>query len=125
MQYDVQSPQEYLQALEHDWRREKLLALRDLILKHGPHLTEGIDYKMLSYRDERDIVLALNAQKHYVALYVGDASKVDPDGTLLAGLNVGKGCIRFSKTKVVSETGIEEFIRRTIDMAKRGEDLDC
>lgn len=44
---------------------------------------------MLSYRDERDIVLALNAQKHYVSLYAGDASKIDPDGTLLSGLNVG------------------------------------
>lgn len=125
IQYDVQTPEEYLDLLEDDWRREKLLELRDIILTHGPDLVEGIDYKMLSYRDERGIALALNAQKHHVALYVGDVHKVDPDGTLLAGLNVGKGCIRFTKTKVVSKTRIAEFIARAIDMWKKGEDIDC
>lgn len=125
MQYDVQTPEEYLNMLEDDWRREKLLELREIILEYGPDLVEGIDYKMLSYRDERGIAIALNAQKNYVALYVGDAKKVDPDGTLLAGLDVGKGCIRFTKTKEISRTGIREFIARAIEMWKSGADIDC
>ena len=125
MQYDVQTPDEYLRALEDDWRRAKLLELRSIIRDCGPELVEGIDYKMLSYRDEQGILFGLNAQKHYVALYVGDAHKVDPDGTLLAGLDVGKGCIRFSKSKAVAETGIREFIRRAVEMRRRGEDMDC
>lgn len=125
MQYDVKTPEEYLGMLEDDWRREKLLQLREIIVEYGPDLIEGIDYKMLSYRDERGIVLALNAQKHYVALYVGDAKKIDPDGSLLAGLNVGKGCIRFTKTKDVSQTGIREFIARAIMLWKSGADIDC
>lgn len=125
MQYDVQTPEEYLSRLEDDWRRDKLLELRELILKHGPDLTVGIDYKMLSYRDDRGIAIALNAQKHYVSLYVGDIAKVDADGTLLAGLNVGKGCIRFNKSVAVADTRIEEFIRRALDMWRRGEDIEC
>lgn len=125
MQYDVQTPAEYLEALEDDWRREKLLELRSIIMSCGPELVEDIEYKMLSYRDERGSVLALNAQKHYVSLYVGNAEKVDPDGTLLSGLNVGKGCIRFTKLKAISETRIQEFIKRAIDMHKRGVDIDC
>lgn len=125
MQYDVQTPEEYLRCLEDDWRREKLLELRELILTYGPDLSEGIDYKMLSYRDERGIVFALNAQKHYVALYVGDARKIDEDGTLLAGLNVGKGCIRFTKTKAIAQTRIDEFIERAINLWKRGVDVGC
>lgn len=125
MQYDVKTPAEYLEALEDDWRREKLLELRSIIMECGPDLVERIEYKMLSYADERGSVLALNAQKHYVSLYVGDAEKIDPDGTLLSGLNCGKGCIRFTKTKVVSETGIKEFIQRALDRWKRGEDIDC
>jgi hypothetical protein len=32
---------------------------------------------MLSYSDQRGIVFGLNAQKHYVSLYVGDAKKID------------------------------------------------
>lgn len=125
MQYDVSTPEEYLSRLENDWRREKLLELREIILTCGPDLTEGIDYKMLSYRDERGIVFGLNAQKHYVALYVGDAKKIDPDGTLLAGLDVGKGCIRFTKSKAVSDTRIREFIQRAVELWKSGADIDC
>lgn len=125
MQYNVRTPQEYLDALEDDWRREKLLALREIIRACGPELVEGIDYGMLSYRSGDEIILGLNAQKHYVSMYVGDIRKIDPDGTLLAGLNVGKGCIRFSKTTSVSAPGIRAFVQRTIDMARRGEDLSC
>lgn len=124
MQYDVATPAEYMQALEDDWRREKLEQIRSIILSYAPELVEGIDYKMLSYRDDNDIVLALNAQKHYVSLYVGNIEKVDPDGTLLSGLNLGKGCVRFTKTKPVSEN-VQKFIERAIDMARRGEDIDC
>ena len=68
MQYDVRTPVEYLEALEDDWRREKLLELRSIIMEYGPELTEEIQYKMLSYRDERGPVFGLNAQKHYVSL---------------------------------------------------------
>lgn len=125
MQYDVQTPDDYLQALEDDWRREKLEELRAIITSCGPDLVEGITYKMLSYGDGQSDVFALNAQKNYVSLYVGDASKVDPDGTLLRGINVGKGCIRFTKSKVVSETRIKDFIQRTIELWKRGEDVYC
>lgn len=125
MQYDVRTPLEYLESLDDDWRREKLQELRSLINSHGTDLAEGIDYKMLSYRDERGIIFGLNAQKHYVSLYVGNASKVDPDGSLLRGINVGKGCIRFTKTTSISATRIEEFIERAIHMRKLGEDIEC
>jgi hypothetical protein len=112
-------------ALAKDWRREKLESLRDLIRSHGPDLVEGINYKMLSYGDERGIVFHLNAQKNYVSLYVGDAKKVDPDGAFLSGIDTGKGCLRFSKSTPVSATGIGGFVRRAIDMWKRGKDIGC
>src|SRR5690606_5452670 len=60
MQYDVQTPQEYLSLLGNDWRREKLLELRQMIMASDPRLVEGIDYKMLSYRDEQGTGFALN-----------------------------------------------------------------
>jgi uncharacterized protein YdhG (YjbR/CyaY superfamily) len=125
MQYEAKTPREYLELLDKDWRREKLLELRDLITSHDTGLIEGISYKMLSYSDQRGIIFGLNAQKHYVSLYVGDAKKIDTDGTLLEGLNIGKGCIRFSKTTSVAGTNIDEFIERAIAMWKRGEDTDC
>ncbi len=51
MQYDVTTPAEYLEGLDDDWRREKLHQIRALLLSKAPDIAEGIDYKMLSYRD--------------------------------------------------------------------------
>ncbi len=125
MQYDVKTPEEYLEQLPDDWRQKKVNALRAIIKDKGPELTEKIKYKMLAYGPDNSIVLCLNAQKGYVSLYVGNASKVDPDGNFLEGLNVGKGCIRFNKSVDVSESRIDEFIERAVEMWRKGEDFDC
>lgn len=125
MQYDVSTPEEYLEVLQDDWRKEKLLILREMIRVKAPDLTEGIQYKMLSYGDGTTTVFALNAQKNYVALYVGDIAKIDESGEMLKGLNLGKGCIRLSKSITIADTGLEPFIDRTIALWRQGIDIDC
>ena len=125
MLYDVATPNEYLKALEEDWRKEKLLVIRQMIMVAAPDVVEGIKYKMLSYADDKGIFMQLNAQKGYVSLYVGDATKVDPSGELLKGLNVGKGCVRLSKSVQPANTRIEEFITQAIEKWKAGQDIDC
>src|SRR5690606_26508237 len=112
LQYDVDTPEEYLAQLEDDWRRRTLLSLRALIQASAPHLEEGIQYKMLAYHDAAGSVFGLNAQKGYVSLYVGDIDKIDATGELLSGLSRGKGCIRFTKTTDVAGTRIDEFVAR-------------
>lgn len=125
MLYDVKTPEEYHQALETDWRKEKLLELREMILSSSPDLVEGIRYKMLSFGDADQVVFQLNAQKNYVSLYIGDTKKVDPSGELLEGIDKGKGCLRFKKSTVVADTRIDEFIAKTIELWKAGDDIDC
>ena len=125
MLYDVQTPEEYLNALEEDWRRSKLMELRAIIFEKAPSLKESIQYKMLGFGDGKDAVFHLNAQKNYVSLYVGNAEKIDPGGQMLKGLDVGKGCIRFKKSVSISDTRIDEFIERTVAMWKDGQDIDC
>lgn len=125
MQYDVKTPDEYMNALDDDWRRDTLTSLRHLIRETAPELEEGIKYKMLSYEDDRGAVFALNAQKGYVSLYVGDADKVDPEGQLLTGLDRGKGCIRFRKSVRVGETRIDEFIAHAAALRRGGGDVGC
>ena len=124
MQYEATTPSEYLSQLEDDWRKDTLSELRELIIS-SPSIEEGINYKMLSYQDDKGIIFQLNAQKNYVALYVGNASKVDPEGVLLKGIDHGKGCLRFKKSTVVSDTHIDEFIIKALDMWKKGEDIGC
>jgi hypothetical protein len=99
-----------------------------LIKKHGPELKEGVKWGVLSYAysiESKGTGFALNAQKNSVNFYVGTARKVDPEGVLLAGLDVGKGCIRFKKTTKVAETRIEEFIKKAVTMLRNGEDCGC
>ena len=125
MQYDVSSPEEYLKALDDDWRKAKVLELRDILLSTADDIVEGINYKMLSYADHQGIICHLNAQKNYVGLYVGDAEKIDIDGNLLAGINCGKGCIRFKKSNDVTSDNIKTFISRTVQLWKDGVDIGC
>lgn len=125
MQYDAKNAEEYLELLEDDWRKEKLLAIRRMIFSYAPELEEVIRYKMLNYGKDDHYVLALNAQKHYVSLYVGSIEKIHNAETLLAGYNYGKGCIRVKKTIKMEETGLEPFIQKTIDMWRAGEDTAC
>lgn len=125
MQYDVATPEDYIAGLAKDWRLEKLEHLRSIIAATAPHLKESIHYKMLGYSDDNGFVFHLNAQKHYVSLYVGDTKKLDPSGELLAGLNTGNGCIRFSKTASVDNSLIEQLIMQAIALWDQGENLDC
>lgn len=119
------TPDDYIKQLEPDWRRDRLLSLRQIIKANGPDLEERINYKMLAYGDAETEVFHLNAQKAYVSLYVGNAEKIDPGRNLLSGLNVGKGCIRFKKTDDIAETQIDAFIARAIALWRRGEDMNC
>ena len=122
---DANTPDEYIDQLGDDWRCATLLKIRSIVLGQLPPLEERMHYKMLGYGIGDDFVFHLNAQKAYVSLYVGDASKIDPAGELLSGLNVGKGCIRFSKTIEVSQTRVDEFIARAVRLWREGEDIGC
>jgi uncharacterized protein YdhG (YjbR/CyaY superfamily) len=125
MQYDVKTPEEYLEVLEDDWRKEKLLEVRRLILLYGPELEESIRYKMLYYGTGDEGVFGLNAQKHFVSLYVGDIDKIENADTLLKPFNTGKECIRICKSVDMEKTGLEEFIQAAIAQWRSGRDISC
>lgn len=127
MQYDVETPKEYLKLLEDDWRKEKLISIREMIFEYAPKIGENIRYKMLNYGDieKEDYVFALNAQKHYVSLYVGSIDKIDSSGDLLKDFNLGKGCIRVRKTNDLEKSDLREFIHKTIDLWRAEHDVSC
>ncbi|MBO9488783.1 DUF1801 domain-containing protein [Endozoicomonas sp. G2_1] len=125
MQYDVSSPLEYMESLDIDWRKDKLQELRQMILQQDSAIQETISYKMLCFTLNESVLFHLNAQKGYVSLYCGDTNKIDPEGELLKGLSVGKGCIRFTKTKDISTTRINEFIKQAVILLKEGKDIGC
>lgn len=125
LQYDVKTPAEYLAILEPDWRREKLLEVRALIRQYAPEMEEGIRYGLLCYSGNQRGGFCLNAQKNSVNFYVGNIRKIDPDGTILQGFDIGKGCIRLKKSTVIAKTRFPEFLARTCEMWRNGQDSSC
>ncbi len=125
MQYDAKTPAEYIDLLENDWRREALLAVRDYIMKYGPDLEEGIQYKMLHYGLNDQTVFNLNAQRNYVSLYIGNIDKIPGGKALFKAFDLGKGCIRIKKSTDIAETGLESFIQKVIGHWKSGGDISC
>ncbi len=97
MIYEAKTPEEYLAVLSDDWRKEKLLAIRDYFLSIDG-VTEGMQYKMLAYRRGDDPVAIMNAQKGYVSVHMDELGALDPDGALLKGYNHGKSCVRLRKS---------------------------
>ena len=125
MQYDAATPKDYLAGLDDDWRKAKLLKVCDLIADFAPEWRQDINYGMLAYRYDRGPALHLNAQKRYVGVYVGDIAAIDPDGTILKGMDCGKSCIRVKKANDLDETGVSAFLERFVALRKAGLETDC
>lgn len=125
MLYEANTPKEYFTQLDDDWRKEKLLQVRSMILQSDPDLVEGIEYKMLSYGNGQQTLFNLNAQRAYVSLYIGNIDKIDKGRTLLNEFDLGKGCIRIKKKVNLEQTQLSEFIKKAIDFWRAGGDTDC
>lgn len=118
------TPEEYLAALEPDWRRDKLLEIRAAINTAAPDWVETISYRMLGFGPEGTALIHLNAQKGFVGLYLGDISRLDPDGVLTQGMNRGKGCLRFRKRNDVGEN-CAALLHNFVRLARSGQVPDC
>ncbi len=97
VQYKANSPEAYLNEIDDDWRKERLLEIRQAIFELVPEVSEDIGYGMLRFARKGHVFCHLNAQKSFVGLYLGNVARLDPDGKITSDLNVGKGCIRVRK----------------------------
>ncbi len=96
MQYDAETPENYLELLDADWRRETLLEIRRAMLAVSG-VEEGIGHGMLQYRRGGEVFAHLNAQKGYVGVYLGELERLDPGGAMRGGMSCGKTCLRVRK----------------------------
>ena len=97
MIHTATSPDEYLRVLPDDWRKERLLHVREMLLAQ-PGATEGMRYGMLGYDLNEKHLAVMNVQRRYVSLYMDSLSDLDPNGDLLEGMDYGRACLRIKKT---------------------------
>jgi uncharacterized protein YdhG (YjbR/CyaY superfamily) len=96
-----------------DSRRDTLTALRDLCVKCLVGYKEGMDYGMPSYKKNGTIEVGFASQKNYISLYILKKSVIDAHRAELAGANVGKGCIRYSRPEKLDFIVIEKLLLAT------------
>lgn len=110
MQYDVETPAEYLEAVEEGWRKERLEFIRGRIFAKFPEVEESIGYKMLRYSLGGETLCHLNAQRAHVGFYVCSTQGIDPEGSLLKGFDCGKGCIRIKKKHPLEAAWVDQVL---------------
>ena len=102
----------YLSGLEPE-RRAALAALRLLVLDTVPGVVETMRYRMPTYEYKGGVVCAVASQKNYMSLYM-DVDLVERHRDELAGLDVGKSCIRFRKLEKLPLDTVRTILQETV-----------
>ena len=109
MQTTYPDVETYIDLLDES-RKSSLQQLRRLILEIVPGAEETIQYNM-PYYTYHGMLCAFASQKHYMSFYLLNGEIVEKNRHLLAGLSVGKGCIRFKDFSKLPEPTIRTMLR--------------
>lgn len=102
----------YIGGLEPG-RRAALSELRSVILETVPDAVETMRYRMPTYQLEGGVLCSVASQKHYISLYM-DTELVEKHREELAGLSVGKSCIRFKSLEKLPLDTVRTILRETV-----------
>lgn len=103
-QYLTEVPAKRMAALER---------LRDLCITHLTGYEESMAYGMPSYSKDGTVEVAFASQKQYISLYILKQEVFDRHRPALAGLNLGKGCIRYTKPEKIDFAVVEQLLADT------------
>jgi uncharacterized protein YdhG (YjbR/CyaY superfamily) len=95
-------------------RRDALNLLRKLCLEELRGFDEAMTHGMPSYSREDAVEIAFASQKNYISLYVLRQSALETGADRLAGLSVGKGCIRFRRPELIDSATVRVLLSATV-----------
>jgi uncharacterized protein YdhG (YjbR/CyaY superfamily) len=104
---------EYMEKLEPR-RRDALAQLRSLIVTTAPDAIETMRYKMPTYEYGDGVLCAFASQKQYMSLYM-EVAVVEEQKAALAGLNIGKSCIRFTSLEKLPLEQVQVMLNQTVE----------
>jgi len=114
---------DYYDELASD-RREALGAVRKLIKKIWPSITEDMSLGMPTFHLDGQALCAVASQKHFMALYIMPYDLLDAFKNDLRIYDRGKSCIRFKHLeqptldlfdRIIKYTGSQIGLSRMID----------
>ena len=101
--------EDYIAQQDVHWR-DALETLRTLCLATLIDHTEGMDYGMPSYSRDGKTNVSFAKQANYLSLYLMKKPVLDDHRAQLAGVSVGKGCIRYTTTKQIDWDVVKEIL---------------
>jgi uncharacterized protein YdhG (YjbR/CyaY superfamily) len=105
--------EEYIAAAPAE-RRSALELLRRLCLDELPGFDEEMRYGMPAYLRGGEVEVGFASRKRYLSLYVLREAALEAGADRLAGLSVGKGCIRFPRPEQIDPALVRALLRATV-----------
>lgn len=120
MQSNAESVDAYIAEASPE-RQPYLAAIRQLCREVLAGTSEAMAYGMAAYLRDGVAEVAFANQKQYISLYITKQGVVQANLPLLAGLNVGKGCIRYTSVKKI-DLGV---IRKLLEDTQASSEAPC
>lgn len=112
MQSKAKTASEYLEEVPAK-RQEALIALRHLCLETLTGFQESMEYGMPSYSRNGEVEVSFMSQKQYISLYILRQGALESQRSALVGINVGKGCIRYTKPEKINFDVVKQMLIAT------------
>jgi len=110
MQSKAKTVDEYLKEVPEN-RQSALAQLRKLCLERLGGYEESMKYGMPSYKKkDGEVEVAFASQKNYISLYILKEEVLNKYREDLAHLNLGKGCIRYSKPQQIDFEIVKQLL---------------
>jgi uncharacterized protein YdhG (YjbR/CyaY superfamily) len=95
-------------------RHGALTLLRRLCHEELSGFEEAMRYGMPSYLRGDAVEVAFASQKAYISLYILRQAALDENADRLAGLSIGKGCIRFRSPAQIDASTVRALLSATV-----------
>ena len=113
MTSEAKNVDEYLTEVPEK-RVKPLQQLRELCNKLLIGYTEGMAYKMPSYKKNNVVEVAFASQKQHICIYILKHDVMLANKALLKGTNHGKGCIRYANPDKINFDLIAKLLQETV-----------
>jgi uncharacterized protein YdhG (YjbR/CyaY superfamily) len=112
MRSNVPTVDAYLADVPAD-RRAKLSVIRALCREHLPDHEEAMQFGMPVYLRSGQAEFAWASQARYISLYVMKEGVVSANADRLAGLDMGKGCLRLKPSAEIDTELVRDLLIAT------------
>ena len=113
MKSQAKDVQQYLNEVPAE-RLEALQELRELCQATLLSYDESMEYGMPCYSKNGVVEVAFASQKNYISLYILKEHVLKKHRPSLQGLNLGKGCIRYSKPEKMDFNLVKGLLEETL-----------